>query len=157
MRSRLVLFHAITLLSISTWSQEIRIRVLDGRNGHPIRDHQINIWLHENDEHVTVWSDRHSVRQLLPSTDKQGTITLHIHPEENYITLFSANYPDCRKLTMGNGGLIDPAYSLAEISKSGVIVSNKCGKFTLTPNPGELLYFVRPWHWWESLLAAFKS
>ena len=55
---------------------------------------------------------------------------------------------DCRKPMRG-----DPPerYNLTSIAKSGIATQNTCGRVSLHTQPGELVLFVRPAHWYEGL------
>lgn len=44
-----------------------------------------------------------------------------------------------------------PRYSVAEILRLGVVASNTCGKVTIKPKPGELIFFERPRTFWERM------
>jgi len=134
-------------------AQDIRIRVLDGRNGHAVRDEMLNVWLHENAEEGKYVFQKHSLRQLLLPTDKSGEIRLHADSNERFVTFSTDYYLDCRVMkTKKVPSGFPPAISVAEILKSGAATENGCGKFRVVPTGGELVFFVRPWHWWERLL-----
>ena len=82
------------------------------------------------------------------STDKQGVAKLDV--PQNARLILSANlYVDCRysKTT----GPERPSYLVSDILRSGVLAADTCGKLKMTPTPGELIFFVRPEHWWEGM------
>ena len=154
-----------TLFGTVLHGQEIRIRVLDGRNGHPITSECVNVWIGP-------------VRDaLLLPTNKDGVAVVHIgqkqvtgdtgFPRACKRTVFGGPQPtpehaDSIKVTSG-GPYVDcqppekkvapawPSYSVREILESGVAAGNTCGKFTTEPRRGELIFFVRPVHWWEAI------
>jgi hypothetical protein len=142
-----------TLLYQPIQAQDIRIRVLDGRNGHAVPDEMLNVWLHEDNDDVRYWFQRHVSRKLLLPTDKNGAIRLRADSNERFVTFSTDYYLDCRVMkTKKVPSGFPPAVSVAEILKSGVATENGCGKFRVVPTGGELVFFVRPWHWWERVL-----
>jgi hypothetical protein len=163
-QSLLVAVFAV-LFGGALYAQDIQIRVLDGRTGHPVSD-CLNIWtspgqreplvvragkdgvavLHTSDDHAAPVRG-HSVD--LPCTDvpTAGSVThvemIGISPDWDI---------DCR-VSEKTG--LTPAdtkfYSVDEILRSGIATDNICGKFRTEPKRGELVFYVRPPHWWESL------
>lgn len=116
--------------------QDVRIRVLDGRSGHPI-----------SDEHVQVWFNSIKGPALDLPTDKDGYAALSLSQGVESLFIFTDFYYDCRPFRKN---VSKPSYAVAEILKTGVVAENVCGKFTTEPKRGELTFFVRPLHWWES-------
>jgi len=143
-------------------AQDIRIKVLDGRNGRPIADECVNVWVGKGD-----------VSSLLIATNKDGVALLHLTDRENEIS--SRN----DRSACGGRGVIDPvvkyadvigitsehympcqahppdspalSFSVKKVLQSGDFSANACGKIEATPKPGELVFFVRPLHWWERM------
>lgn len=118
-------------------AEQITIRVVDGRNGHPIID-----------EKLQVWFNRQSGSAMSISTDKQGIA--QVDAPSGAALLLSANlYVDCRYSKQT--GPERPTYPISDILRTGVLAANTCGKLKLSPTPGELIFFVRPEHWWEGM------
>lgn len=142
-QSSLCLCRFIVLISIVTVffgpllrAQDIRIRVLDGRNGHIISKERLNVWL--GPEAGTAIELR---------TDRGGVATLHLEAKGVGLMSIEANYYiDCRPFVKNAPR---PTYSLSEIVKSGIAAENACGKLPTEVRAGELVFFVRPAHWWE--------
>jgi len=44
-------------------------------------------------------------------------------------------------------------FSTAEVLQHGIVTANNCGKATASPQPGEIIIFVRHLTWWEKLKA----
>jgi hypothetical protein len=41
--------------------------------------------------------------------------------------------------------------STKQLMREGIVMPNTCGKATASPQPGELVIFVRPLSWWEKI------
>ena len=118
-------------------AQQILIRVVDGRNGHPISDEKLQLWFNSQ-----------SGSAMSISTDKQGVAK--VDAPSGAALLLSANlYVECRYSKQT--GPERPTYPVSDILRSGVLGANTCGKLKLSPTPGELVFFVRPEHWWEGM------
>ena len=115
-----------------------RVRVVDGRNGAPVRN-----------AHVKLWYDEPAGSGYEFATDARGVGEMPAPVGEPLRVLATViDYTDCRKPMRG-----DPprAYNLAGIAKAGVAAENACGRVATHTRPGELVLFVRPPHWYEGL------
>jgi hypothetical protein len=154
-------------------AQEISIRVLNARNGKPVTDECVNVWLGPP-----------RGASLVVQTNKEGVAALHI--EDNQVTAGAAPicngadvagptvlpkgtdtiavtgdyYIVCQEYGQLNAGgpatpdlfeKIMPSYSIKKILESGVSAANKCSKYTVEARPGELVIFVRPRTWREKM------
>jgi hypothetical protein len=118
-------------------AEPITIRIVDGRNGHSISDEKLQLWFNSQ-----------SGSAMSISTDKQGVAK--VDAPSGAALLLSANlYVDCRYSKQT--GPERPTYPVSDILRSGVLSTNTCGKLKLSPTPGELIFFVRPEHWWEGM------
>lgn len=165
-RSRVV-WQALLVLALASlagpWAsaQEIRIRVLNARNGKPVTRECMNVSLGK-------WHGA----DILAGTNQDGVIVLHIAnhvleaekacpgmparasipPSVSTIAILSGYHVDCQE----HGRVLPddlakpdplaqlaPAYSIKRILESGVAASNTCGKFRTDAKPGELITFVR--------------
>ena len=132
--------RALVLAIVSSpgiMAESILIHVVDGRNGHPIPDEKLQMWIN---------SQRGSAFSL--TTDRQGFTKVEI-PLDATLLIFANLYVDCRYFKQT--GPVRPAYVVSDILLSGVSAANACGKLKMTPTPGELIFFVRPEHWWEGM------
>jgi hypothetical protein len=132
----IVLANAGILSSAPASVEPLKIRVVDGRNGKPITN-----------ETVQVWINRKEGDALQLPTDKEGIARLDVS-RDSRILVASNRYFDCRPFHKEEPR---PVYSVSEILKSGVATRNTCGKLNLEAGRGELLFFVRPFHWWEGV------
>jgi hypothetical protein len=151
----LVAFFALVL-----HAQEIRIRVLNARNGKPISNECVNVW-------TGTWHGAH----LVATTNKNGIAVLRLADNEilaetacpgwpaqasrrsgvDAITISADYYVACQeygKITPGEPTTDPlstmPSYPIKRILESGITAANACGKFTAEAKPGELVFFVRP-------------
>jgi hypothetical protein len=126
--------------------QSIRIRVLDGRNGHPVTKERVNVWVGDKPAAMGFGGEG-GVARLLP-TDKNGEVSVPI-PEDHadWIEIEADYYFDCRPFRKDAPR---PVYAVNEVLQSGVVTDNTCGKFRAEPKPGEITFLVRPLHWWEA-------
>jgi hypothetical protein len=141
----LVLFFAVgSVFGAAPSGQTIRIRVLDGRNGHPVTTERLNVWVGDKPEDLLLFGEGLG---YFP-TDKNGEVSVPI-PEDHaeWIEIETDYYFDCRPYRKDSPR---PAYSVKEVLQSGVVLGNTCGKQRAEPRPGEITYFVRPIHWWEA-------
>ena|SRR6516225_4154873 len=126
--------------------KKILIRVVDGRNGHPVTKESVNVWF-GNKPAAQGFGGEGGVALLL-STDKNGEVAVPTEVNDvEWIDIAPDYYCDCRPFRKDTR---EPIYSVKEVLQQGVVTDNSCGKFRLEPKPGELTFFVRPLHWWEA-------
>lgn len=162
---RKLLFLIVTLagsFGTALRAQEIRIKVLDGRNGRPITNECVNVWV-----------GKRTVASLLIPTNKDGIALLHLTDNDTETSV--QNHGSA----CGSLGIIDPvlkyadtiginsdyymscqahppdsprlSFSVKKLLQSGDSTTNVCGKVEASPKPGELVFFVRPRTWWEGM------
>ena len=131
---RFALLLAVTASSLS--AEVIRIHVVDGRNGKTITNEQVQVWVN---------IQKGTALNLVPGPDGIAVLDVaagsSIDVEANY-------YVDCRPFQKGAPR---PTYSVDEINHYGLATKNTCGKLGSEARRGELLFFVRPIHWWEAM------
>ena len=128
----LPLLFVTTILCSAQNTSSIVIRLVNGKNGKPIVDKQVNIELGKS--------------EISRDPDSQGEIVLDIlNVEPRELRVRPNNDFDCRfkKDQMGPGGL-DLNYSLDEIVSKGIVGDNHCGKAHVLPIPGILTLYLRP-------------
>lgn len=141
--------------------QEIRIKVLNGRNGKPITKECLNIW-------VGTLAGPH----LVAATNREGVVVLRVSDDEVVAGAGCQGWPVQAAWPTGSEGIlatgdyyvvcqeyarftpnpakpkfeamVPPLYSIKKILESGLSSSNTCGKFRAEPKPGELIFYVRP-------------
>ena len=62
-------------------------------------------------------------------------------------------YVLCESRTPDYSWLAIRTFSTAEVLQHGVVTANTCGKATASPQPAEIIIFVRPLTWWEKFKA----
>lgn len=142
-------------------AQEIHIRVLNGRNGHPITQECLNVWIGTRyGPHMVAATDADGVvvlrlvnNELVAENGCRGWPARASRPSgTDAIALAGDKYVDCQeygKVVPGEPATADllkdimPSYSIKKILESGVSAANKCGKFRGEAMPGELIFFVR--------------
>ena len=115
-----------------------RVRVVDGRNGSPIRD-----------AHVKLWYDEPAGTGYELATGPRGFGSMPAPVGEPLRVLVTvSDYVDCRKPLRG-----DPpqGYNLQTIAATGIAAENTCGTVSVHTRPGELVLFVRSQRWYEGL------
>jgi hypothetical protein len=119
-------------------TQTITVRLLNGKNGKPIKDDTPNIWLGG------------STRPDNPLTNSHGDVLINVDgPQaQEIIRVLSNWYADCRFEGDRDDGM-HLNYSLEEVLLKGVVSDNLCGKRRVQPIPGVLVLYVRPRTFWE--------
>jgi hypothetical protein len=137
----LTLSIALVLNTMSLQAQVIRIKVVNGKNGKPVADLAISFRTE-----ITTWSPP----SLL--TDRDGEVVVKVGSFIN-MALFtpSLKYAACLTPTTKGQAPSSPLYPVSGILSEGISMENNCGKLRVKAAPGELVYFVRPWTFWETL------
>lgn len=123
---------------VTSGTTTVTVRLLNGRNGKPIKDDTPNIWV------------GNAARPNNPLTNSHGDVLVQIdvpQPQET-IRVLSNWYADCRFEGDRDDGM-HVNYSLDEVLRKGVVSENVCGKRSVEPIPGVLVLFVRPRTFWE--------
>jgi hypothetical protein len=160
------LFLWVTFSSVSTLlsAQTLEIKLIDGRNGHPMANTCVNVWVGDERKYP-----------LAVPTDKNGAARLQLTESDVEVNT-NDGWKGC-----GEFGVINPVvkykdfikvnvgyvvceshrtdYSWVEVKNiptkrivhEGVVSANTCGKPTASPKPGELIIFVRPLSFSEKL------
>ncbi|MGH9433907.1 MAG: hypothetical protein ACRD3T_20455 [Terriglobia bacterium] len=128
-------------------AQDVRIKVLNGRNGRPVTNERVNVWV--GDKPAALGFGGKAGAQFFLPTGKDGVAVLHLGPvRPDLIEVLPDFYLACqRPRPVGSV----PRYSIKEIITQGVATANTCGKIEVSPKPGELIFFVRPRTLWERL------
>jgi hypothetical protein len=154
-------------------AQEVRIRVLNARNGKPVTDECVNVSL-------GAWHGG----DLIAPTNKDGLVVLHFENGQvsadpappsacnglavlgprpvptgvDTLTITSDEYADCQEWAKVTPGEIPrealnraPSYPIKKVLESGVAAGNRCGRLRAEVKPGELVFYVRPRSFWERM------
>jgi len=157
-----LLLSMLGFVEANLCAQEIKIKLVDGRNGQSLGNTCVNVW---------VGADRKEATAI--PTDNNGTATLRLTTQSSEVdtshqwggcVLFGAidpvlGYHDDIRINVGyvlcqaNAGksswLKTNSYTTKDLVQSGIVSPNTCGTATAERKPGELIIFVRPLSWWE--------
>ena len=131
--TRFALLCALLIVPCVSHAQtaEIHIRIINGKNGRPIKN-----------ETLRVWTTRDHVDADLWPTDATGSVLLKV--DGNAQIAVDANlYATCRALPQ-NQQPSQLLYSVAEVLGKGISTENTCGNIHVAAKPGELILFERP-------------
>jgi hypothetical protein len=135
MRLSLVVALLLPLLIVPCVSHaqavEIHIRIINGKNGRPIKTETLRVWITRNHIDADLWP-----------TDATGSVLLKVDGAAQ-IALDENLNAGCRTLP-ANQQPSQFLYSVAEILNKGISTENTCGTVRVTAKPGELILFERP-------------
>jgi hypothetical protein len=137
----LLMSIAFGLNTMSLQAQVIRIKVVNGKNGKPVADLAISFRTE-----ITTWSPPSL------STDRDGEVVVKVGSFTN-MALFttSLKYKPCITPTTKGQAPSSPLYPVSGLLSEGISMENNCSKLRVKAVPGELIWFVRPWTFWETL------
>lgn len=161
-----LLFMVVSTCCLGTavHAQTLRIKLVNGRNGRPIANSCVNVWIgNARKEAMAIPTDKDGVAKLR-LTENDDEIDVHnkykscgdfgvIEPVVNYSDSFRVNagYVSCQPHRPDYSWLSSQEFSTREVLRSGVVTANACGNAKASPEPGELIVFVRPLTFWEKL------
>jgi hypothetical protein len=112
----------------------IQIRVLNGKNGKPIKDEKLNVW--------RTADQRDS--EIMP-TDTNGVIPLEVDKNSS-IRVGGNIYFTCHPYKAGDK---ERLYSVEKILNEGIVDLNTCGNANVLAKPREFVIYERPRSLWE--------
>ena len=154
----------LVMPAMSLAAQTLEIKLVDGRNGRPMvgTSAYVNVWVgKERKEAIAIPTDDGAARlqltlnpneENMPISTGHGTM-VEKHPVVKYAESFKINVP---YVLCGSGeGNHSPLdlnnFSTREILDHGYASGNTCGKVTATPQPGQVVLFVRPLTFMEKM------
>lgn len=155
----------LTFSSVFTLSaQTIEVKLIDGRNGHPIANSCVNVWVgNEQKDALAIPTDNDGIARLRLTDSDAGIDTQKrwekcgafgvVNPVvrfESSVTI-NAGYVLCQQQGTDYSWLALKNFPTKEILTEGVVTPNACGKHTARREPGEVIVFVRPMTFWEKL------
>ena len=145
-------------------AQTIRIKLLNGKNGHPLAGRCVNVWVGSGrKDALDLPTNQDGVASLKLTQDDAEIDTQHVWKDcglfgvINPIVKYSdqirinASYVSCEPHTADFSWLAIKAFPTKEIVQSGIATANTCGKAKASPEPGEIILFVRPLSFWEKM------
>ncbi|MGI4829874.1 MAG: hypothetical protein ACRYFU_17015 [Janthinobacterium lividum] len=137
--SFVLLFAFVSLAAAQSPVATIRIRVLSGRDGKPVK---------RADSSTTVLPAGTFADAITTTTDRTGLETVYV-PTASSLRVLVKHHASCDALPRKQRKLGSGPAAAAAIVATGVVSGNRCGKQAAAPTPGELTLYVRPWHWWQ--------
>lgn len=122
-------------------SVDISVQVLDGRNGKPIPNQRVLVFVGGSSEAVKSHAEHTDL-----TTDKDGVGTLRVHPDQ---TQWIQVWADARVLCYPDPN--QSSFSVDAIMSAGVVTPNSCSGVTKDPAPGHLIIFARPASFMEKM------
>jgi hypothetical protein len=155
----------LILPAMSLSAQTIEIKLVDGRNGRPIVGlaSYVNVWVGgERKEAIAIPTDKKGVARLkltpnpsevnIPRSKNNGSIVVN-NPVVKYDESFRINAPYVF-CGLGGGSYSWPelkSFSTKEVLDHGYTSANACGKVTVSPQPRQVVLFVKPLTFWEKM------
>jgi len=155
----------LVMPAMSLAAQTLEIKLVDGRNGRPMvgTSAYVNVWVgKERKEAIAIPVDDNGVARLqltlnpneenMPISTGHGTM-VEKHPVVKYAESFKINVPYvlCGSGEGNHSPLDLKNFSTKEVLDHGYASANACGKVTVSPQPGQVVLFVRPLTFWEKL------
>lgn len=162
-----IMLRFLLLLAVSSAftlsAQTIEVKLIDGRNGHPIANSCVNVWVgNEQKDALAIPTDNDGVARLrLTDSDAENTedrwkqcgafgVINPVVRFESSVTI-NAGYVLCQPQGTDYSWLALKNFPTKEILTEGVVTPNACGKHTARREPGGVIVFVRPLSFWEKL------
>ena len=145
-------------------AQTIRVKLLNGKNGHPLAGKCVNVWVGSGrKEAMALPTNQDGVASLELTQNDAQIDTQHewkacgllgvIHPIVKYSDQIEINtsYVSCEPHTPDFSWLATRAFPTKGIVQSGIVTTNTCGTAKASQEPGEIVLFVRPLSFWEKM------
>jgi hypothetical protein len=151
----------LTSCATALRAQIIQIKLVDGKTGRPVAGACVGAWMRK-DTRMAVYipTDKNGVARLsITQKDNEVDISYNsklgcggkgaVNPVLKYdgsLTTYSTgDHPSCAfPESMANARWKEIDFSTKEVLQHGVVSANTCGKATASPQPGEVILFVRP-------------
>jgi hypothetical protein len=152
---------ALASCATSVCAQTIEIRLVNGKSGRPVANVCLSVWMTKDTRATaTIRTNKNGIAQLrLTQKDNEVDISPNlklgcggdgaINPVFKYadsLSIYTAvDAPSCvfpENMPKARWKEIDPI-STKEVLQHGVVSANTCGKVNRSPQPGEVILFVR--------------
>lgn len=160
LRSILPFITLLVLITSGTTlcAQDVTIKLVNGRNGRPVAPTCVEV------------SANNRMSAML-ITDKDGIASLNLKDDNEdhwkdcgaYGVINTAmKYGDSLRIVVDKYLMCQPRISdgsrhaienisSKQVVDQGFVTPNNCGKFTASPKPGQLIIFIRPFNFWETI------
>lgn len=145
-------------------AQTVRVKLVDGRDGHAVTGTCVNLWVGEAQKWaISLPTDSFgvaSIRLVAGGTESPRRSRAAgcgglgaLHPVVRYAPDLRINvgFVLCQARRSDHSWLATQEFSTDKVLRSGIVTANFCGAARAAPMPGEIIIFVRPLHWWEKL------
>jgi hypothetical protein len=148
---------------ITLGAQVIGIKLVNGKDGHPISAKCVNVWVGDRrKEAMAIPTNTNGVARVQLATSGTGENLTPwngcgdfgiLNPVVEYADVIAVNvgYVLCQQHGSDYSWLATTRFSTKKIIAEGIVMPNTCGKATATPMPGQVVIFVRPLNFWEQL------
>jgi hypothetical protein len=156
------LFFAST--STFLCAQAVTIEVVNGRNGRPVADSHVNVWVgNEQKKSMAIPTDKGGIARLrLTNKDDEVDPRIQWQNEGSYVVVdpilkyvdslrINVPYALCQPGGSNYSWLAFRQISTKQLMDQAIVTPNTCGKATASPNPGVIVIFVRPLSFWEAM------
>jgi len=146
------------------FAQTITIKLVNGKNGHPMSNSHVNVWVGTKRKGASVIPTNKDGIARFRLTHNDAEVDIHNHGtySSNDVVIDPVlKFDDHLRVNVGfvvcipNGSdyswLSIANISTKDLLQKGIAWPNTCGKMTATPVPGELTIFVRPLNLWERM------
>ncbi len=137
---------------------------MNGRTGRATADTCLNVWVgNERKSAMAIPTGKDGVASLRLTDQDAGINTQNqwkgcgdfgvTNPVVKYASSIRVNtgYVLCQVRQPDHTWLATQTFSTKEVLESGFVTPNTCGKARASPNPAEIVIFVRPLTLWEKL------
>jgi hypothetical protein len=149
-------------------AQTIQIKLVNGKTGRPVAGACVGAWMMKDIRmSAFIPMDKDGVARLrLTHKDNEVDISYNsklgcggtgaINPvlkyDDTLSTYSTGDHPSCAfSESVPNARWKEIDFSTKEVLQHGVISANTCGKVTASPQPGEVILFVRPRNFQEKV------
>ena len=117
----------------------IRVKVLNGRNGKPVKRAQATVDVYPKAKYEV---------PVKFTADQAGSFSLLVQHAGEISTRIEG-HEACQSLSKAARKLPPTQFPVAQIASVGVVSPNTCGRPPAAPQPGILTLYVRTPPWWE--------
>jgi len=131
-------FNPISIASQNDSSKSIYIKVIDVRDGKPMVRKSVMIWV-----------DKFQGPVKWIKTNDEGVAEFPVSSNNSIIYANVNSFYSCTFSTDSHAQQTPEPFKISEIVQTGIQATNHCNDRKMLARPGELIFFIRPPHWWE--------
>jgi hypothetical protein len=150
-------------------AQTIQIKLVDGKTGRPVAGACVGAWMKDASNKMSLYipADKDGAARLR-LTQKDSDVDIFYNPKlgcggtgainpvlkygDTLTTYSTGDHPSCAfPESIPNARWKEIDFSTKEVLQHGVASANTCGKITASPQPGDVILFVRPRNFHEKV------